>query len=71
MPIYQLQCPDCEHRFNGMVFSGTRAPEIWICPQCGSEQAKPSDARPPITHPLEAAHGSGCLCCGGGNVEHT
>jgi putative FmdB family regulatory protein len=71
MPIYPLQCPDCEHRFSGMVFAGTRAPALWVCPQCGSEQAKLNDDRPPVAHPLEATHGSGCLCCSGGSGEHT
>ncbi|MGR9051833.1 MAG: zinc ribbon domain-containing protein [Gammaproteobacteria bacterium] len=65
MPVYQLDCPHCRHRFSGMVFAGTRAPERWICPNCGSDRARPSPDHPPVPHPLEAAHGSGCPCCGG------
>ena len=64
MPIYQILCPDCEYEFSGMVFAGTRAPEKWLCPQCGKEQALPRKDPPPIPHPLESAHGAGCPCCG-------
>lgn len=70
MPVYQLQCPQCSHQFSGMVFSGTRPPAQWICPECGSEQPKLRDDCPPIAHPLEASHGSGCPCCSGVSVEH-
>ncbi|HLF97324.1 MAG TPA: zinc ribbon domain-containing protein [Methylococcaceae bacterium] len=67
MPIYQLLCPDCGHRFSGMVFAGTREPECWICSQCGSDKARPVPGEAPVPHPLEAAHGAGCPCCGGGD----
>ncbi len=65
MPVYQLHCPQCGHRFSGMVFAGTRLPERWVCPQCGGEQAAPDNERPPLAHPLESARGGGCPCCGG------
>lgn len=70
MPVYQLHCPNCEHRFTGMVFQGARLPELWICPQCNSENAQRVESCPPMAHPLEASHGSGCPCCGGGGSEH-
>lgn len=63
MPVYQLQCPQCRHRFGGMVFAGTRVPEIWVCPQCGSDRAQLRDDCPPLPHPLENNHGTGCPCC--------
>lgn len=65
MPVYQLKCPHCGHRFTGMVFEGSQLPEQWICPECGSNQAEPDENRPPVPHPLEANQGSGCPCCGG------
>jgi hypothetical protein len=40
MPIYQLLCLDCGHRFGGMVFAGTRESEKWICSQCGGDRAQ-------------------------------
>lgn len=65
MPIYQIDCPDCGHTFSGMVFAGTREPEIWVCGRCGSEKARPREDASIRTHPLEVAHGAGCPCCGG------
>lgn len=66
MPIYQLHCPDCEYRFTGMVFEGARLPEVWVCPACNGDKAQPDEHCPPMAHPLEVSHGSGCPCCGGG-----
>lgn len=68
MPVYQLLCPDCGHSFSGMVFAGTREPEVWVCSECGGERARPRKDAPPTPHPLEAAHGSGCPCCGSGGA---
>lgn len=68
MPVYHIACPDCGHRFSGMVLAGTREPERWVCSQCGGDQARPLAGLAPAPHPLEAAHGSGCPCCGGAAV---
>lgn len=68
MPIFQLDCPDCGHSFSGMVFAGTREPEVWVCSECGSERARPREDALPAPHPLEAAHGSGCPCCESGGA---
>lgn len=68
MPIYQLQCPDCQHRFTGMVFEGTRLPEVWVCPRCDSETVQALKDHPAAYHPMESRHGGGCLCCGGGGT---
>ena len=65
MPVYPILCPDCGHGFGGMVFAGTRVPEVCVCPECGCGWARPLEDRPPLPHPLEAAHGAGCPCCGG------
>ncbi|MGR8940418.1 MAG: FmdB family zinc ribbon protein [Gammaproteobacteria bacterium] len=65
MPVYQLQCPGCGHGFQGMAFAGTRLPEHWVCPQCGSDQARVREDCQPVAHPLEASRGGGCPCCGG------
>lgn len=73
MPIYRLECPECGHRFSGMVLSGTREPEEWVCSACGGNRAKPLSDCPPVPHPLESAHGAGCPCCGaagGGPIRH-
>lgn len=69
MPIYQLACPDCGHRFSGMVFAGTRLPAQWICSQCGGDRACICPDTAPMPHPLESAHGAGCPCCGGLAIE--
>jgi predicted nucleic acid-binding Zn ribbon protein len=72
MPVYQLLCPDCGHSFSGMVFAGTREPEVWVCSECGGERARPVEDAAPVPHPLEASHGSGCPCCGGdGGDSHS
>jgi hypothetical protein len=65
MPIYQIQCPDCGHRFQGVVFTGTRMPQEWVCSACGSHGASPREDCEPEPHPLEHPHGQGCPCCGG------
>lgn len=64
MPVYTLTCPDCGHRFQGMVLAGTRPPRIWECSKCGSRDAAPDPDVPPLVHPWEGqGHGAGCLCC--------
>jgi hypothetical protein len=70
MPIHEILCPDCGHRFTGMVFAGTRVPELWHCSQCGGEGAMIDNTRPPAPHPLETVHGGGCPCCGGAAEAH-
>lgn len=64
MPVYTLVCPDCGHRFKGLVLAGTRPPRIWECSQCGGADAGPDPETPPRAHPWEGkGHGAGCLCC--------
>lgn len=71
MPVYHLRCPDCGHEFSGMVFAGTRHPSVWVCSHCQGERAQPREDLAPAPHPLEAAHGAGCPCCGGnGDSRH-
>ena len=53
-----------------MVFAGTRLPEQWVCPECGSEKAGVLEDRAPLEHPLESSHGGACPCCGGA-VHHS
>ncbi|NJN94114.1 MAG: hypothetical protein HC875_08485 [Anaerolineales bacterium] len=61
MPIFTLRCPECNHIFQGLVLTGTREPEIWVCSKCGSEQAQ---KLPEVElHPWEGVHGQGCSCC--------
>jgi putative FmdB family regulatory protein len=64
MPIYELQCPKCNHQFKGLVMANTKAPKEWVCSQCGSHKAKPIHVYENI-HPLENEHAAGCPCCGG------
>jgi len=64
MPVYTLYCPDCEHRFKGMVMAKTEPPREWVCSQCGSRRAAPAPDATPERHPWEEKHGGGCPCCG-------
>ena len=76
MPVLTLQCPQCQHEFKGMVFAGSKTPDLWACGACGSDQAaaKPGTAAEP--HPWDAPpaedgdgrsvrlrHPSACPCC--------
>src|SRR5215471_7587830 len=64
MPVLTLECPDCGHRFQGLVLAGTRPPEEWVCSKCGSRKAKVMPDKEPIPHPWEGEHGVGlCPCC--------
>jgi hypothetical protein len=38
MPVYTLQCPDCDHRFMGMVMAHTKPPREWVCSICGGRR---------------------------------
>ena len=69
MPVYQILCPDCSHRFSGMVFAGSREPEKWVCSQCGGDRAQIRADSVPLPHPLEVQHGAGCPCCSGGGAK--
>ena len=67
MPVYSLKCPDCSNEFRGMVLAYTKPPEKWVCSKCLSENVEPIKDQKPEVHPWDdGAHGSGCLCCGGG-----
>lgn len=65
MPVLTLECPNCGHVFQGLVLAGTRTPEVWVCSQCGSQEAHPSSDEDPRPHPWEGkGHGPGlCPCC--------
>jgi DNA-directed RNA polymerase subunit RPC12/RpoP len=64
MPILTIQCPECNHEFQGFVLAGTRPPEIWVCSQCGSRNAEVIQNKEPIPHPWESEDGHGlCPCC--------
>lgn len=64
MPVYVIQCPQCQHQFQSLVLANTKEPSEWVCSKCGSHEAKPIFQQP-HQHPLEQAHGAGCPCCGG------
>lgn len=64
MPAYMIHCPICDRTFQGFVLAGTREPEKWVCSKCGEDKAVRLRTAS-LDHPLEAAHGVGCLCCGG------
>jgi putative FmdB family regulatory protein len=38
MPIYEYQCPDCQHRFSILVRK-TGDASVAVCPECGGGQA--------------------------------
>ena len=64
MPVLTLQCPDCDHVFQGLVLEGTREPEIWVCSKCGSEKAQKMASIKAVAHPWDGEHGIGlCPCC--------
>jgi putative FmdB family regulatory protein len=71
MPIYEFQCPKCQHIFEELVF-GRNIP---VCPACGGK-----DAEKLISRPARSASGrnggddmssdcggGGCASCSGGN----
>lgn len=64
MPVYTLQCPDCQNRFKGMVMANTEPPREWVCSSCGSRRAQPTPDASPEPHPFEQSKGTGCACCG-------
>src|SRR2546421_6529029 len=64
MPVLTLECPECGHRFQGLVLVGTRPPEEWVCSKCGSRKAEIVPDKEPVPHPWEGVHGVGlCPCC--------
>jgi putative FmdB family regulatory protein len=64
MPVYTLQCPDCDHRFKGMVMLHTEQPREWVCSQCGGKRAVPEPGTKPEPHPWERGRAHSCPCCG-------
>jgi len=71
MPVYIVQCPDCEHEFRSLILAGTLPPEAWFCSKCGGERAVPKPGAALEKHPWERersakdGHGYSCLCCAG------
>ena len=76
MPVLTLQCPQCRHEFKGMVFGGSKPPELWLCGSCGSDRAveKPGVAAEPhpwdvsveeldAGRPVRLRHSPSCPCC--------
>jgi C4-type Zn-finger protein len=66
MPILTVECPECGHRFQSLVLTGTRPPEEWVCSKCGSRKAEVDATQPAKQHPWEkeGSHGIGlCPCC--------
>ncbi len=64
MPVLTLACPECGHKFQGLVLAGTRPPEEWVCSKCGSRKAEVVPDKEPVPHPWEGEHGIGlCPCC--------
>jgi hypothetical protein len=65
MPVFSLHCPDCGHRFKGMVMAHTNPPCEWACSRCGGRRAATEPGSTPEPHPWEHGSAGGCLCCGG------
>lgn len=76
MPVYYLQCPDCDHRFEGMVMARTQPPREWACSKCGCRRAAPVPGVQPARHPWDGEpdqdgtgraprlrHSGSCPCC--------
>lgn len=64
MPVYTIHCPDCGHRFKGMVMARAATPREWVCSQCGGRRAAPLTGSVPEPHPWDEGHAAGCPCCG-------
>ena len=62
MPVYIIQCPNCQHQFQSLVLANTKEPSEWVCSKCGSHEAKPV-FQSATEHPLEKTHERGCSCC--------
>lgn len=60
MPVLQLECPDCGHRFRSLVIEGTKVPSVWVCSQCGSRGARPVDTAAHVQHPWLGGCSDGC-----------
>ena len=74
MPIYEFQCPKCQHIFEELVF-GRNTPS---CPACGSTSAEKLISRPArnvsgrdggddLSSDCGGGGGGGCGSCSGGN----
>jgi hypothetical protein len=68
MPVLELVCPDCGHRFRSLVMDGARVPPVWVCSVCGSRRAHPQPTLAPLHHPWSGdpddGRSGGCGCCG-------
>ena len=64
MPVYTLQCPDCEHRFMGMVMAQLSRRTSGFVRFAAAAAPGPHPARSPGRIPGSSNAGGGCLCCG-------
>ncbi len=64
MPVFNLICPNCSHRFKSMVLASAKPPAQWYCSSCQSADAYPDPDTAAEVHPWEAPGGGACLCCG-------
>ena len=65
MPVLTLWCPDCKREFKGMVMTGAKVPEVWVCAACKSDRATPIH-EDHHSHPWakdSSDHGRNCPCC--------
>ncbi|MDL2285479.1 zinc ribbon domain-containing protein [Desulfovibrio sp. OttesenSCG-928-F07] len=73
MPIFEFNCPKCQHKFEDLVFGSATPP----CPKCGNAETEKMISRPTIhfaapsragqTVTFPSSGGSGCGSCAGGN----
>jgi hypothetical protein len=62
VPVWELACPDCGHRFRSLVMAGSREPAVWVCSACGGRAATPT-----AIHESDPFTGNGGRTGGGGS----
>lgn len=60
MPVWELSCPDCGHRFRSLVMAGARVPAVWVCGRCGSRNVRPQAVHE--EDPFSGRSGTTCGC---------
>ena len=62
MPVLEVICPDCGHRYRSLVVAGAPVPAVWVCSVCGSRRGQPVGEAEDTHHPWACESMDGC--CG-------
>ncbi len=67
MSVLTLWCPDCEREFKGMVMTGAKVPDVWVCAVCKNDRANPihedHHSHPWAKDPCDHDAHRTCPCC--------